>query len=83
MSKTPKDPPDFPDNPVMLIARATPYSSTVGGGVTLEDEQGRARFMVMFIGTTDGITKEENDALARNYEWFVNEMGQAVPARKA
>ena len=47
-----------------LTANKTPYSSTVGGGLTLCDETGRARFMVLLCGTTEGITKGENDAIA-------------------
>lgn len=46
-----------------LKAEQTPYSSTVGGGLTLIDEVGRARFMVLICGTTQGITKEETAAI--------------------
>jgi len=48
---------------VKLKASQTPYSSTVGGGLTLVDEKGRARFMVAIFGTTEGITKEETAAI--------------------
>lgn len=47
-----------------LKAKQTPYSSVVGGGLTLIDEHGRPRFMVMICGTTNGITKEETATIA-------------------
>lgn len=50
-----------------LTIQKTPYSSIVGGGLTLCDEAGRARFLVMFCGTTAGITKEETAALTEQF----------------
>lgn len=40
-----------------------PYSSMVGGGLMVKDESGRARFIITAFGTTEGITKEETEAL--------------------
>ena len=48
-----------------LRAKTMPYSSTVGGGLTLVDETGAVRFMVAVFGTTAGITKEEAAAISR------------------
>lgn len=45
-----------------LTAKEVPYSSIVGGGLMLIDESGRAAFQVMFMGTTNGITKEQTAA---------------------
>lgn len=64
-----------------LKVNITPYSSIVGGGLMLCDETGRARFLVNFIGTTEGITKAENNALAKQFAaWIVHE-GLTVPDR--
>lgn len=68
---------------VSLSALTVPYSSVVGGGLTLRAINGRAAFIVNFIGTTEGITKEETAALAKQFEWFVSTYGCAVPARAA
>lgn len=46
-----------------LTAKAVPYSSIVGGGLVFHDETGRARFIVSLRGTTEGITKAENDEI--------------------
>jgi hypothetical protein len=64
-----------------LKAKVTPYSSIVGGGLTLLDEQGRARFIVNFMGTTEGITKEETVALAEQFAHYVNNHDVVVPTR--
>lgn len=62
-----------------LNAQITPYSSTVGGGLTLLDEEGRASFMVLFCGTTRGISKEQTAALAKQFSGFIEEHGLEVP----
>lgn len=64
-----------------LTSKMTPYSSVVGGGLTLTAEDGSAAFMVMFIGTTKGITKEENQALAEQFHKWISEHGLSVPDR--
>lgn len=64
-----------------LTVRKSPYSSTVGGGLSLVDEAGRQRFMVMFIGTTEGITKEEDAALSEQIAVLTEKHGVDVPAR--
>lgn len=64
-----------------LDARLIPYSSVVGGGVSLLDQSGRAKFQIMLIGTTDGITKEESDAIARRLAELVNQHGLEVSKR--
>lgn len=65
-----------------LTAKVTPYSSVVGGGLTLTDEHGRPCFIVNFMGTTRGITKAENDALTKQFAAFIEEHGLDVPDRK-
>jgi hypothetical protein len=50
---------------VKLHATIIPYSGTVGGGLMLIDQDGRARFQVAIIGTTKGITKEETAAISK------------------
>lgn len=64
-----------------LTAKQIPYSSTVGGGLCLVDEKGRARFMVSVYGTTDGITKEETAAIARALAKGIPAGGIDVPER--
>lgn len=66
-----------------LTPKVTPYSSVVGGGLMLCDETGRARFMVLFTGTTDGITKEENNTLAEQFAAWASEHGLQVPERES
>lgn len=64
-----------------LKAKLVPYSSIVGGGLTLTDDAGRAAFIVNFIGTTAGITKEETEALSRQFAAFIAAYGLEVPDR--
>lgn len=68
-----------------LYAQATPYSSRVGGGLTLVDDKGRERFLIMLVGTTEGITKEENDALSTGLFDAINLIAEGieVPERDA
>lgn len=65
-----------------VFAQPIPYSSVVGGGLTLIEADGRAAFIVNFMGTTNGITKEETEAFSDQFRWFVNTFGCFVPARK-
>lgn len=64
-----------------LKAEQTPYSSTVGGGLTLIDEAGRARFMVAIFGTTQGITKEETAAIGAALRSGIPAVGIEIPER--
>lgn len=64
-----------------LTAKTVPYSSVVGGGLMLCDETGRARFIVNFMGATEGITKEETAALSRQFASFISDRELEVPAR--
>lgn len=66
---------------VPLFAADVPFSSVVGGGLTLKTIDGRAAFIVNFMGTTQGITKEESVALSDQFRWFVQMYGIAVPKR--
>lgn len=67
-----------------LHAKRIPYSSIVGGGLTLIDDSGRHAFIVNFIGTTKGITKEETAALADQFaKWIEEHGGIEVPDREA
>jgi hypothetical protein len=62
-----------------LRAEIVPYSSVVGGSLTLLDERGAAQFMVMFCGTSWGISKEQSAALCARVGQLVNEHGLDVP----
>jgi hypothetical protein len=64
-----------------LKAEQTPYSSTVGGGLTLIDEAGRVRFMVAIFGTTQGITKEETAVIGAALRNGMPADGIDVPER--
>lgn len=64
-----------------LKPKQVPYSSIVGGSIVLEDEAGRGRFMVMFCGTTEGITKDESKALQERIAALIDEYGLEVPER--
>lgn len=41
------------------------HSSVVGDSIVLSDEKGRARFMIMLTGTTEGVTKEEGETIMK------------------
>ena len=43
-----------------LTARPIPYSSIVGGGLVLVDENGKDRFIITVAGTINGINFDEN-----------------------
>lgn len=62
-----------------LKAKKSPYSSIVGGGLQLVDDNGRTRFMVLFTGTTDGISKEQDAALAEQLVAWINQHGLDIP----
>lgn len=64
-----------------MDARPTPYSSVVGGGLILFDQSGRAAFKLAIMGTSNGVTREENDAIARRIAELVNCHGLEVPRR--
>ena len=61
-----------------LTSNSVPYSSVVGGGLSLLDENGRARFQVVLIGTTDGISKEQNDAISKRLHELINTHGLEI-----
>lgn len=62
-----------------LTARTVPYSSIVGGGVQLMNEQGHAAFQIALVGTTKGITFETTKAIADRLVELINEHGLEVP----
>lgn len=64
-----------------LTAKEVKHSSIVGGGLTLCDETGRARFIVNFMGTDAGIRAEETKALAEQFAHYVNNHDVVVPDR--
>lgn len=64
-----------------LRAKKVPYSGIVGGGLMLTTEGGAAAFIVNFMGTTRGITREQSDALAEQIEALINAHGLFVPER--
>lgn len=76
------EPPKPEGEAVKLVADLVPYSSVVGGGLVLKKLDGRAGFIVNFIGTTEGITKDETAALSEQFRWFVQTYGLAVPSRE-
>ena len=65
-----------------LSAKEVPHSSTVGGGLTLCDPKGRARFIVAFIGAGNGIMPEETKALTEQFAHWINNHDVVVPDRK-
>lgn len=65
-----------------LLAEEVPYSSVVGGGLTLIAEDRSIGFIVNFMGTSKGITREETAALAKQFATWVNERGLEIPDRK-
>lgn len=62
-----------------LKTKVIPYSSVVGGSLTLLDETGAAQFMVMFCGTSWGISKEQSAALCEQIGRLINQVGLEVP----
>lgn len=64
-----------------LTAKQVAHSSVVGGGLMLCDEKGAARFIVNFMGTTDGIRPEETKALAEQFAHYINNHDVIVPNR--
>ena len=63
-----------------LNEEIAPQSSMFGGGLQLLDD-GRPRFMVLFAGTTAGITPEETQALAATFKEWADMHGLSVPER--
>lgn len=61
-----------------LLANIVPYSSIVGGGILLADEKGAARFQIALMGTTAGISKEQNDAICRQLAILINTHGLEI-----
>ena len=62
-----------------LKAKMVPYSGVVGGGLLLTSEGGSAAFMLHFVGTTKGVTKEQTDAMATQLATWINERGLDCP----
>jgi hypothetical protein len=63
-----------------LKAEIVPYSSIVGGGLMLTTEDGASAFILNFIGTTKGITKDQTEAISKKIAGWINENGLEVPA---
>jgi hypothetical protein len=63
-----------------LKSKVVPYSSVVGGGLMLTDKDGAARFIVNFMGTTAGISKEQSEALSEQIDALINAHGLSVPS---
>lgn len=74
---------DFPHqrDGYKVSAKMTPYSSVVGSSLQLVNETGKPCFLIMFAGTTEGITKEESQAIADQLAWYINELGLEIPKR--
>jgi hypothetical protein len=65
-----------------LKARAIGYSGVVGGGVTLDNEEGHACFVLSLIGTTKGVTKQETDEICARLVLLINSGGLIVTERE-
>lgn len=61
-----------------LKAEAIRYSSVVGGGVLLLDERGAAAFQLALIGTTKGISKDQNGVIAARLVELINTHGLEI-----
>lgn len=67
---------------IKLRPDKVPYSSIVGGGLTLADSAtGQIKFVVSLRGVSSGITKEETKALSDRIAELISEHGLEVPAR--
>jgi hypothetical protein len=64
---------------VLLKSKLLPFSSVVGGGLTLVDENGCAHFIVNFMGTTNGISRAQSDALAKQLDALISRNILNVP----
>jgi hypothetical protein len=62
-----------------LTANEIPFSGMFGGGLGLVDEAGAAKFMIVFMGTTDGISNDQRHELARQIGEMINARGLDVP----
>lgn len=82
LAKDPPTPLITEHREMRLSAQTVPYSSVVGGGLMLCDPTGRARFVVNFMGTTEGITKEETAAMSEQFAAWINSHGLTCPERK-
>lgn len=60
---------------IRLKAQRIGYSSVVGGGLMLSDPAGRSSFIINIIGTTQGVTKEENNELVEQIEQLIADAG--------
>lgn len=63
-----------------LKSKIIHHSSIVGGGLMLADEKGVAQFVVNFIGVSNGINKEQSEALSEQIDALINAHGLSVPA---
>lgn len=62
-----------------LYAATIPFSSNVGGGISLRDkDKGVPLFQLAFIGTRNGISKEQTESLANQIAKLINEHGVSV-----
>lgn len=62
-----------------LRTKIVPYSSIVGGGLQLLDEKGRAVFIVNFIGTAWGISKDQTASLSEQLSALIEAHGLFLP----
>lgn len=76
-----ESPPKPEGETISLTADIVPYSSIVGGGLMLKTMDGRAAFIINFMGTTAGVTEAETAALSNQFRWFIHNYGCYVPAR--
>lgn len=67
---------------IKLHADAFPYSSVVGGGLSLSrGEDGPIAFLIHATGTTQGITRQETEEIAGRLVELINTHGLEVTPR--
>jgi hypothetical protein len=79
LSRHPRSRPAGGASVMKLHAHPISYSSVVGGGLTLLNEQGHAAFIIMIRGTSWGISKEQDAAITKQITDYINEHGLEVP----
>lgn len=62
-----------------LKSKIVRYSSVVGGGLMLTDERGAVQFIVNFMGASNGISKEQSQALSEQIDALINANAIFVP----
>jgi hypothetical protein len=64
-----------------MTLRPQAYSSVVGGGLQVVDKSGAVRFLICMIGTTEGITREETEAISSQIIAALKDRELLIPHR--